>query len=399
MPTQCSTCWISALDLLDLTRSFQASNCGGEDPSGLIHQATLLPQWTRELATRSRNRQFISWIPGNQHAESTLTAADVHVSQLTLVLLEQAAHVAAEIRAPLKSQPVQGKSRGFHFSPFQYLAGVLLVEGRLQGSNLAYDRKYPAMLPVDSQCARARVDAAHKRCLHGGTLRTPATLRPECWKLKDRPMVNACIRHCTASIRWKGSGIDYAGPIQLRAGRGRGQHTSKGYIASFICLPTKAAHLEAAPDGSTDTSRSALLQFTARRGRCAELYLDGGRNFIGAHHELLTLLREPVTPMGGPFAATSREGIIWRIHPSPPPHFGGIRGTGVQPVEHPLRRIIGEPLPNFEELTTLLTGIEACLNSRPSLPVADDPEDFVVGEPLTNNGTHTSKIREAVDPK
>ncbi|XP_076660046.1 uncharacterized protein LOC143363334 [Halictus rubicundus] len=346
------------------------------------------------------------WIPGNKHGESTLTAADVHASQLTLLLLEQAAHVAAEIRALRKSQPVQGKSRGFNFSPFLYLAGVLLVEGRLQVSNLAYDRKHPAMLPVDSQCARVRVDVAHKRCLHGGTLRTPATLRPECWKLKDRPMVNACILHCTASIRWKvqtalpkmgnlplnrvtpcrpffRSGIDYAGPIQLRADRGRGQHTSKGYIASFMCLPTKAAHLEAASDGSTDTFLSDLLQFTARRGRCAELYLDGGRNFIGAHHELRTLLREPVTQMGGPFAATSREDITWRIHPSSPSHFGGIRGTGVQPVEHPLRRIIGEPLPNFEELTTLLTGIEACLNSRPSLPLADDPEDFLIGEPLT----------------
>ncbi|XP_076301937.1 uncharacterized protein LOC143220085 [Lasioglossum baleicum] len=313
-----------------------------------------------------------------------------------------------------ENQPVPSKSRLAKLSPFLDPDGVLRVGGLLQVTNLTYDRKHPAILPDDSALARLWVDAAHKRCLHGGTQLTLATLRQECWILKGRHMVKSCIRHCTTCIRWKGqtaqpkmgnlplsritpcrpfyrSGIDYAGPILLRSSRGRGQRTSKGYIAVFICLVTKAVHLEAASDGSTDTFLAALRRFMARRGRCAELYSDCGRNFVGAHHELRALLRESEKQGGGPFAAASREGITWKFNPPSAPHFGGLWEAAVKSVKYHLRRIIGEQRLTFEELTTLLTGIEACLNSRPLLPMSDDPEDpvaltpghFLIGEPLT----------------
>ncbi|CAG7823153.1 unnamed protein product [Allacma fusca] len=55
-----------------------------------------------------------------------------------------------------------------------------------------------------------------------------------------------------------------------------------------------------------------------------------------------------------------------------------------------LRRVLGEATTNFEELDTLLKGIEACLNSRPICPERTDPNDlsaitpghFLIGEPL-----------------
>ena len=55
-----------------------------------------------------------------------------------------------------------------------------------------------------------------------------------------------------------------------------------------------------------------------------------------------------------------------------------------------LRRVVGNVKLTFEELTTVLSQIEACLNSRPlvALPLADDgvealiPGHFLVGRPL-----------------
>ena len=45
-----------------------------------------------------------------------------------------------------------------------------------------------------------------------------------------------------------------------------------------------------------------------------------------------------------------------------------------------LRAVVGDTLLNFEELYTILTEIEACLNSRPLTELSSDPEDL---EPLT----------------
>jgi hypothetical protein len=36
------------------------------------------------------------------------------------------------------------------------------------------------------------------------------------------------------------SGVDFAGPIFLKEGRGRGKRIVKAYIALFICMTTKA---------------------------------------------------------------------------------------------------------------------------------------------------------------
>ena len=55
-----------------------------------------------------------------------------------------------------------------------------------------------------------------------------------------------------------------------------------------------------------------------------------------------------------------------------------------------LRKIVGNIKLTFEELSTLLTQIEACLNSRPLVPLPSDddgiealtPGHFLIGQPL-----------------
>lgn len=59
-------------------------------------------------------------------------------------------------------------------------------------------------------------------------------------------------------------------------------------------------------------------------------------------------------------------------------------------VKHHLRRVIGDITLTFEEMSTLLAQVEACLNSRPLQALSDDPTDlnaltpghFLIEEPI-----------------
>ncbi|XP_035216218.1 uncharacterized protein LOC118189663 [Stegodyphus dumicola] len=54
----------------------------------------------------------------------------------------------------------------------------------------------------------------------------------------------------------------------------------------------------------------------------------------------------------------------WKMIPPASPHFGGMWESGIVSIKFHLKRMIGETKLTFEELTTLLTQIEAELNSR-----------------------------------
>lgn len=81
-------------------------------------------------------------------------------------------------------------------------------------------------------------------------------------------------------------GVDFAGPIVTLVNKGRGRKTNKTYIVLFICFATKAVHLEAVSDLSTEAFMAALRRFIGRRGRPQKIYSDNATNFKGAQREI-----------------------------------------------------------------------------------------------------------------
>ncbi|XP_036146374.1 uncharacterized protein LOC118646805 [Monomorium pharaonis] len=170
-------------------------------------------------------------------------------------------------------------------------------------------------------------------------------------------------------------GIDYAGPVKVRASAGRGIQSRKAYIALFICMATRAIHLELVGDYSTPSFLNAYLRFCSRRGLPQSMYSDNGTTFVGADRELRiayqSSIRDPEF-----LNKTADDNVSWHFIPPSAPHFGGLWESGVRSVEHHLRRVLGEATLSFEEFATLLCKIEACLNSRPIAPLSDSLEDY-----------------------
>ncbi|XP_046394979.1 uncharacterized protein LOC124162479 [Ischnura elegans] len=84
------------------------------------------------------------------------------------------------------------------------------------------------------------------------------------------------------------------------------------------------------------------------------------------------------------------DGTSWSFIPPNFPHFGGLWEAGVKSTKHHLLRVVGEHTLTFEEFSTVLIQIAACLNSRPLHPMSSDPDDlnaltpahFLIGDTL-----------------
>ena len=187
-------------------------------------------------------------------------------------------------------------------------------------------------------------------------------------------------------------GVDYAGPVYVKHGFVRKLTVIKAYVCVFVSLSVKAVHLELVSDLSTDAFITLLRRFIARRGKPALILSDQGSNFVGAARELKEFAQflELQTTQNIISEFCSTQNVQWKFIPEHAPHFGGIWESAVKSMKTHLRRIVSNVKLTFEEFTTVLTQIEACLNSRPLTPLPCDdngvealtPGHFLIGCPL-----------------
>ncbi|XP_018347285.1 PREDICTED: uncharacterized protein LOC108751546 [Trachymyrmex septentrionalis] len=291
--------------------------------------------------------------------------------------------------------------------------GLIRVGGRLSLSALDPSSRHPIIIG-SSHVAKILVREAHRRCLHGGISLTLSTLRNSVWLIQGRKSVKSLVYRCIACTRIRAElpnqlmgslpaarvhrpsrafvecGIDYAGPVAVRMASGRGARAQPGYIALFVCMATKAVHLEIVTSCSTPAFLAAFDRFCSRRGLPRTMHSDRGTNFQGADKEMRAAYQAAITDKEVR-ARVAEDRIEWKFIPPAAPHFGGLWEAGVKVMKHHLKRVLGKSTPTYEELATLLCRIEASMNSRPLAPLNDDiesldvltPAHFLIGGPLT----------------
>lgn len=197
----------------------------------------------------------------------------------------------------------------------------------------------------------------------------------------------------TASYPFERVGVDYCGYFYIKEKRHRNRNKVKVYAAIFVCLTTKAVHVELVADLTTEAFLGALRRFFSRRGKSRILYSDNGTNFLGADRQLKELhsLINSESHNNKIKNHLADHEIEWNFIPPRTPHFGGIWEAAVKSLKHHMRRTVGETLFTFEDLSTYMCEIEAVLNSRPLTPMSCEPDDlraltpghFLIGRPLT----------------
>ena len=128
---------------------------------------------------------------------------------------------------------------------------------------------------------------------------------------------------------------------------------------NFVSLSTKAVHIEAVSDLTSEAFLACLRRFISRRGKPALLWSDHGTNFVGAKRilkELYKFLKESQTNETIANFCSS-QGIQWDFIPERAPHFGGLWESAVKSLKTHLHRVVGNSRLNFEELTTVLSQI------------------------------------------
>ncbi len=174
------------------------------------------------------------------------------------------------------------------------------------------------------------------------------------------------------------TGINFAGPVGLRKGHTQKPVLEKGYVAVFVCLTTKCA---------------TLCRFVARRGVPKEIYSDHGMNFVGTREHIRELQRLMAsnTTQRELSHFTSDQDIKWHVIPPRNPHFGGLWEAAVKSMKTLLHKNVAPHPLRFDEIYTLLTEVEAILNSRPLVPLHSDdvteatcltPGHYLIGSPI-----------------
>ncbi|XP_059217426.1 uncharacterized protein LOC131994659 [Stomoxys calcitrans] len=190
------------------------------------------------------------------------------------------------------------------------------------------------------------------------------------------------IHGCTITPPFHVTGIDFAGPFDLKSSALRRAPLLKGYVSIFVCFSTKAVHLEPCSELSTAAFEAAFSRFVGRRGLPRKVVSDNGRNFVGASRKMLREFRSFIQVAASDIAERySTQGFEWQFIPPHAPHMGGLWESAVKCFKHHFRRVAGAHLFTFEQFATLLARIEGVLNSRPISAVSEDPNDLTALTP------------------
>lgn len=348
-----------------------------------------------------------------------LTAEELHDAEEMLFRMVQSESYGPEIQSLNQSEKqVSKKSPLYNLNPVIDGNGVVRLATRIDVAPAIVSQsiRQPIVLNQDHWITNLLIDATHRKFQHMNKEAVVNHLRQYVWIPKIRIQVNRVVRKCCFCIQrlakpkppkmaalpegrvspfqpvFSFTGLDYFGPIEITVGR---RH-EKRWGVLFVCLSTRAIHMELAATLDTSSAIMCVRNFNNRRGPAVEMISDNGTNLRAAEKELRNAVEEidVVRLQDESMQHLPHETRTkWRFNPPSAPHFGGSWERMIQTVKKSLYIVLKEKYPREETLRSALIEVENLVNSRPLYYVPNDVDNM---EAITPNHLLKGTFRHVI---
>ncbi|GFX43552.1 integrase catalytic domain-containing protein [Trichonephila clavipes] len=317
------------------------------DNNLLNHILSVSNNFQKNLCIFSYIYRFISNCkrPSNKQI-GPLRMCEIQRAEITLVKLVQQMEFNSEIKDLSCKGMVNPQSKIRNLSPFLDSENVLRVGGRLAHSKLCFDKKHQIILPNNHRLTNLILEMTHKRHLHVGPQTLLSIVRQRFWPLNGRNMCRKLVNNCiicfkakpvtcsqimgqlpaeriSQSFPFNKVGIDFCGHFWIKYPNQRKGVLNKVYVCIFVCMVTKACHLEIVTDLSSEAFIAALKRFFSRRGKSERIFSDNATNFVGTQLELKRLREIMSNCVSNLSKFLCEERVEWSFIPPRAPNHGG----------------------------------------------------------------------------
>lgn len=228
----------------------------------------------------------LRWRNKNQRHSVPITAQEISNAQRIWVKIVQAEILGEDIHN-VRHNTMCKTPAIKPLNPFIDEHRILRMNGRVTNDTIR-QQSTAIILPDRHTLTTLMLKDAHEAVLHGGVQLTMRKLRDHFFIIHARSQVKTFKQNCLVCYRYQMRplnqqmgrlplfrteqarpfafvGCDFTGHFYFKASNLRNALSVKGYIALFICLTTKAIHLEKVEGLTTAEFLMAFDNFTARR--------------------------------------------------------------------------------------------------------------------------------------
>ena len=283
-------------------------------------------------------------------------------------------------------------------SPRLDSAGLVRVGGRLKQANIEFSVKHPLLIPANHPLSPAIISHYHLEVKHQGIHLSHGALIQggfflETGRTLIRRFISACIScrklradTCTQLMAdlpfqrleelppFTHVGLDVFGHWHIHDGKTtrRTNATKKIWSVIFVCMPSRAIHLEPLYGMDGSSFRNALTRFMSVRGTVQTIRCDNAGNFLATKRHMEELQAKQLSE------ELARKGITWTLNPPLCSHQNGSIERKIQSVRRVLDTTI--QLANLramsrDEFTTFLAEAASIVNKTPLWTVPNSPDD------------------------